>query len=172
MHSALIKLSYTQLIDSTAVTAFEKNILQDSYAEFLLKSQVYNPESKYKTFTEMVSNDGRANSLHYKSGFAITNHITQLNNKIPGLPELAGQKLLFDMYEFKIIESDIINAAVHKVTITYTTAIFTLLYSTDNYLLLSAGDQSEKLKTGQAIENTFLLNLITGIDIVSYTAII
>jgi len=172
MHSALIKLSYTQIIDSAATTAFEKNILRDSYAEFLLKSQAYNPESKYKTFTEMVSNDGRANSLHYKSGFAIANHITQLNNKIQGLPESAGQKLLFNLYEFKIIESNINNAAVHKIAIIYTTAIFTLLYSTENYLLLSAGDQSEKLKTGQAIENTFLLNLITSINIVSYTAIL
>jgi hypothetical protein len=166
MNSALIKFSYTQTIDSTAATAFEKNVLRDSYAEFLLKSQVYNPESKYKTFTEMVNNDGRANSLHYKSGFAITNHINQLDSKVPGL------KLSFDIYEFKIIESDITNAVLHKVALIYTTGIFTLLDSINDTLLIAPGNQSEKILDGEEIENTFLLKLIPGRDIVSYAAVL
>ena len=66
MKSALIKLAFKQVIDSTPVTIFEKNVLNNSYNEFLLKSQAYNPEGRFKTFTEMADADGRANSLHYK----------------------------------------------------------------------------------------------------------
>ncbi len=52
-----------------------------------MKSQAYDKEQKFKTFKEMVANDPKANSLHYKSGFAIGNLIEQLNKKIPELQD-------------------------------------------------------------------------------------
>ena len=85
MIKGLIKLAYQQKIDVANKGNFEKNVLSVSYEEFLMKSQAYNPEQKFRTFKEMVLNDERANSLHYKTGFAINNFIQDLNKKIPEL---------------------------------------------------------------------------------------
>ena len=71
MNTALVTLSYKQVIDASMHGWFERSVIDSSYEEFLLKSQAYNPEKKFKTFTEMKTNDGRANSLHYKCGFPV-----------------------------------------------------------------------------------------------------
>ena len=85
MSKATIKLAYRQVIDASSKSSFEKNVFNASYSEFLIKSQAYNLERKYKTFSEMKAADGLANSLHYKSGFVIVHFVNGLNNKISGL---------------------------------------------------------------------------------------
>ncbi len=70
-------------------------MLDTSYDEFLLKSQAYNTESKFKTFSEMKKAEGRANSLQYKSGFGAFALIESLNNIIPGLQVTLGKPLHF-----------------------------------------------------------------------------
>jgi len=142
MQKGLIKLAYRQVIDAGSKGNFEKSILSVSYNEFFMKSQAYNKEQKFKTFKEMVANDGKANSLHYKSGFAIGNLIEQLNNKIPELQDTLGKSVDFEMHEFEIIDSDITNPAAHKVAIVYFTDIFTLFGNMAEYLLLAKGNQS------------------------------
>src|SRR5476651_2782301 len=105
MYKAKIKLVYKQVIDETADTTFEKAILQASYREFLLKSQAYNMEGKFKTFSKIKANDGRANSLHYKLSFSVGDYIEQLNNKIRLLNDNLGNKVSFDTAAFELIES-------------------------------------------------------------------
>src|SRR6185369_15449898 len=110
-----------QVIDSTSTGSFEQRIFHDSYNEFLLKSQAYNQEKKFTTFTEIVANDGRANSLHYKLSFAVLHHIDKLNKKIPGLEGEAGlANIAFDVPEFKLLESNIVDSSAHKIAIIYT----------------------------------------------------
>src|SRR5258705_11032228 len=105
MAKALIKLAYRQIIDASAKEIFEQKVFHDSYNEFLLKSQAYNPEKKFITFSEMVANDGRANSLHYKLSFAVLHHIETLNKRIPGLQDETGRiNLRFTTPEFKLVE--------------------------------------------------------------------
>src|SRR3954447_21468034 len=133
MQKGLIKLAYRQIIDSGSKGKFEKDVLKISYDEFFMKSQAYNQEKKFKTFKEMVANDGRANSLHYKSGFALGNLIQQLNNKIPELQNTLGRSINFNQHLFEIIDSDITNIAAHKVAVTYTTGVLTCFGSIGEY---------------------------------------
>src|SRR5947207_421279 len=106
MKKAIIKIEYRQVVDSSSEGNFEKNVINGSYGEFLLKSQAYNLEGKFKTFSEMKANDGRANSLHYKSGFGVAGYIGALKNQMP-LQNSVGRFLTFESYEFELIESDI-----------------------------------------------------------------
>src|SRR4051794_8886205 len=106
MSKALIKIAYRQVMDASTQNNFEKNVLQFSYEEFKMKLQVYNPEGKFRTFSELKANDGRANSLHYKSGFAVIGFIDTLNKQIPYLTDTMGQTVLFNSYKFEVIESD------------------------------------------------------------------
>ena len=96
MPKALIKIAYRQIMDASSQNSFEKNVLQFSYEEFKMKSQAYNPEGKFKTFSELKAHDGRANSLHYKSGFGVIGFIDSLNKQVPNLADTLGQNILFN----------------------------------------------------------------------------
>jgi len=166
---ALIKIAYRQIIDATSTGSFEQQVLDASYNEFLMKCQAYNPEGKYKTFTQMKAADGRANSLHYKSGFAIGHFINSLNNKIPGLFDTLGKNLLFETQQFEVIESDITSKTEHKVAITYFTDTLTLFEIIGNYLLLANGNELTEQKK-EAVE-TFLFQLQPHCSIISYQTV-
>ncbi len=124
---ALIKLAYKQIIDASAQEEFEKRVFQASYQEFLLKMQTYNPDRKFKTFTALKANDGRANSLHYKLSFAVGHFFEMLNGRIPELKDNLGNQLKFETPQFELIESDIDDRSAHKLAIIYTTGTLNLL---------------------------------------------
>jgi hypothetical protein len=162
---AHIKISFRQIIDATCIGNFEKNILRASYNEFVLKSQAYNLENRFKTFLQMVQNDGRANSLHYKSGFAVVQFIKSLNNKMPCLQDSLGRPLVFSSHKFEILNSDLADQSQHKVAITYMTDTLTLYGNMGDYLLLANGDYSP---SADKPIDTFVLKMQEGLAIFSY----
>jgi len=166
MIRGLIKLAYRQKIDVGNKGNFEKRVLSISYEEFLMKSQAYNPEQKFRTFKEIVLNDERANSLHYKTGFAINNLVQALNKKIPELQDTLGKSLDFEMHKFEIIESDIANPAAHKIAITYITGVLTFLDNVGEYMLLAEGDKSDQ--TSSEPVDTFMLKIQNNLSVISY----
>jgi hypothetical protein len=171
MAKALIKLAWRQIIDSNSSTDFEKRIFHDSYAEFLMKIQTYNPENKFSTFSEVVANDGRANSLHYKCSFAVLHHIETLKNKIPGLSDAAGRFAIpFDVPEFKVLESSITDKSVHKVAINYITDVFTLVESFGEYMVLAFGDQSEYAANPGL--DTFTVKMQQNLSVINYKELV
>lgn len=166
MYNAKIKLVYKQVIDGACESSFEKAIFQASYQEFLLKSQAYNPEGKFKTFSELKANDGRANSLHYKLSFSIGHYIARLDNKMPLITDSLGSKLAFDIARFELLESHTEEISFHKVAINYETEILTLIELIGEYMLLAKGDfiQNEMLET-------FMVRLQPGLSIVGYQVV-
>ena len=169
MNKALIKIAYKQIIDAASQTDFEKNVFHASYNEFLLKSQAYNPGKKFKTFSELKANDGRANSLHYKSGFAAAGFINNLNKQIPCLHDTHGRSISFITYTFEIIESGITDKSKHKIAIIYFTGTFALLEVIGDYLLLATGDQPNDVF--QKNVEAFLLKMQPDLSIVSYQSL-
>jgi len=163
MAKALIKLAYKQVIDIKSEGDFERNIFHVTYQEFLLKSQAYNPEGKFKTFAELKANDGRANSLNYKLSFAIVHFIAGLNNKMPGIKDNAGKNPAFETPKFELIESDITDKMAHKVAIQYCTGVLTLLDTIEDYMILAVGDISIEQPS-----ETFTLRMRPGLSVTFY----
>ncbi|MCP6756024.1 hypothetical protein NL533_30845, partial [Klebsiella pneumoniae] len=91
------------------------------YSELLLQAKVYNREGKFNTVAEMISANPKANSLHYKVGFAIGLYVNELNKKTPGFTDTLGNAVSFDIFKTDIIHSDLSNKANHKIAITYLT---------------------------------------------------
>ncbi len=166
MPKALIRIAYKQVIDANATSTFEKNILQLSFAEYKMKQQAYNTDGIIHTFTALKEKDGRANSLHYKSGFAVAGFIEALKNRITILQDAVEAFFHFDTYRFEVIESDITNEHLHKVAIHYISAILTLYEVIGDYLLVATGDKTTAVST-EAVE-TFLVKVQPGMSIVSY----
>lgn len=166
MAKAIIQIIYRQIIDASSQSDFEKNILHFSYQEYKMKSQAYNTESTVNTFTDLKAKDGRANSLHYKSGFAIGGFVDGLKNQIPHLKDTLGKAIVFETYQFEVIESDITNRFLHKVAIHYITGWFTLHLVMGEAILLSKADNMET-DFCKPLE-TFMLKIQDGLSIMKY----
>jgi hypothetical protein len=170
MAKALIKLAFKQIIDFNAQTEFEKDIFNDTYCEFLMQSQIYNKEKKHNTFEAMVANNPKANSLHYKVGFAIGLYVQELNNKIPGLKDsLNIQDIPFDKFQFHIISSDVTNKEAHKVAIIYRTDVMTLFDIIGENFILANGDIST---THDEAANTFMVKMQPALSVFSWKALV
>jgi len=163
MAKALLTIAYRQILDASSQEDFAKGVLYFSYEEFKLKLQTYNPEGRWNTFTELKAADGRANSLHYKTGFAVTGLIQTLHNKIPVLKDTLGRQLLFETHQFELIESALDNKLQHQVAIHYFTPVLKLHAIIGEYLLLSYTDQEDKIPA-----DTFLLAMQPGVSISTY----
>jgi len=163
MEKTLIKLAYRQVIAIKDEGDFEKKVFNATYQEFRLKSQAYNPDRKFKTFTQLKASDGRANSLHYKLSFAIGGFLKGLNNKIPFLKDNAGNNLVFDVPVFELVESDIEDREAHIVAINYTTCVLTLLNVIGEYLILAIGDVNP-----DAVAETITVRMQPGLSVISY----
>ena len=168
---AFIQIAYRQIIDSTCTENFEKNILRISHQEFVLKSQVYNREKKFRTLQQLVDNDGRANSLHDKSKFAVEQIINGLKNKMPHLLDSLGRQVAFSSYKFEIISSDIADESSHKVAITYMTDTLALYGNMGDHLLL-AGTNGHNNKQELISVDTFILKMQPGLSIFNYLEVI
>ncbi len=165
MPKAFIKLAYRQVLDSSCTDEFSKAILNLSYNEFKLKCQAYNPENKFKTFTALKANDGRANSLHYKSGFAIGGVIEKLERKIPGVSNCFEEAIKFTTYKFEVIESDLGDFSKHTVAVHYFTDVCTLHEIIGDKLLLSYGINTP---ADAGFADTFLLKIQGSLSVINY----
>ncbi len=165
MQKALIKLAYRQVINEQSRDVFEKNIFNASYNEFLLKSQTYNQDRKFRSFKEMATNDGRANSLHYKLSFPVLPFIELLHKKIPLLKDNAGKQILFEHWQFELVDSDIKKKNLHTVAVIYFTDTITVVDTLGEYMLLALGDQSENIND---ISETFVLKMQDGLSITKF----
>ncbi|MBN8876448.1 MAG: hypothetical protein J0I32_02815 [Sphingobacteriales bacterium] len=169
MSKALIKLAFRQEIDVTATGSFEKDVFNDSYQEFLMQAQAYNPNGQFHTLQELIANNPKANSLHYKVGFSVGLYIAGLNGVIPGIKEWVPGQVQpgFETHQFEIIRSHLSDHLQHGVAITYFTGVLSLLGSFGDQLLLATGDMTHLAASEWA--DSFMLKINPMITICQYS---
>lgn len=166
MAIAQIKITYKQIVDAQAQTEFEKSIFHASYNEFLIKSKAFNRDGKLRTFSEMEQNDSRAGTIHYTLSFAVMHLFESLKSIIPNLTDNLGRSIAFDVPEFRLIESDLLDWAKHQIELSYTTGHLILHKIIGEYLLLSVPATNPDSRTEEA--NTFMLQLQPNLALTSY----
>jgi hypothetical protein len=167
MSIGLIKLTYRQLIDANSSGQFEKEVFEDSYSEFMMQVQRYNPDNRFTTFREITANDPKATSLHYKVGFAVGLYVQQLNQRIPGLWDTQNKIAVpFALHELEIVQSSTTSKKQHVVAISYTTHPVALLGSAGDNLVLSFDEPH------QGWMETFLLKMQPGLTISGYRPVL
>ncbi|MFC3561798.1 hypothetical protein [Pedobacter jamesrossensis] len=137
MALAYINLSAKQYFNFMCKTDFERRIFHDSYKEFQKKSKIYSQNNTLHTFSQMLQENEKANSLHQKLNYSVLNTLIAQENKIPILSDLDGKSILFDLAELNIYASDLLNKAGHVVYITYTSTKLVLHEIVGDLLILS-----------------------------------
>jgi len=167
MERTIIKLCYRKIIDSTAQKPWDKFVLADSYAEFLLQSQMYNQEKKYTAFSEMINNVPNADKLHFLTGTAVTGYLKQLNGTVPDIVNSMGKLFLpFKNFRFEIINSDTKNKALHKVAINFYSEPLVWHATIGNQLLVSVNGAQQN-ENDEVLTETFSLQPFVSIYSIS-----
>jgi len=97
MTPARIRLAFRQVIDAaTARTDFEKAVFTDSYHEFRLQIQTYNPDNQFTTWQQVRTAVPTADpTVPIRVGFAVSLYVGELNGQIPHLTDALGQPIAF-----------------------------------------------------------------------------
>ncbi|GAA0525496.1 hypothetical protein [Chitinophaga japonensis] len=144
MPNRTIRLLYRKVIDAGSRKRWERHLLSDSYAEFLLQAQYFNQEKKYRTFGELLAYAPGAEKLHFLVTPAITGHLQHLNGKVPDILNNLGQHFLpFRNFRFEIIHSDTRDETKHQVAINFLSEPLTWYDTIGNQLLVGLnGEQA------------------------------
>jgi len=138
MYRKVITLCYRKIIDARSPGRWEKLVFEDSYAEFLIQSQLYNPEKKYTRFSDMLQYAPGAEKLHFLVSASVINYVKPLNNRMPDITNNLGKSFLhFQHYFFEIINSDIRDRLVHSIAINFCSSPLIWHDTVGDYLLLS-----------------------------------
>jgi len=122
MQKRVIRLAYRKIIDVNSQKSWEKFVFEDSYKEFLMQAQLYNPGKKYFTFGELLTHVPNAEKLHFLVSASVVGYLKQLDGKVPDIINASGKHTLpFKSYRFELINSDLRNKEKHQVAINFLT---------------------------------------------------
>jgi hypothetical protein len=155
MQKGTIRLCYRKVIDAQSSKPWEKLVLEDTYTEFLMQSQLYNNEKKYTTLSDLITHVPAAERLHFLVSAAVIGYLQQLQGKVPDLVNNLGRLFLpFNNYRFEIINSHIKDKSKHQVAINFFTDHLVWHDTINNQLLLSVPGNTEN---GETLTELFTL---------------
>lgn len=138
MPERIITLCYRKIIAMNATGTWEQLVFNDTYAEFLLQAQYFNPDKKYSSFAQLTRHIPQTAKLHFLVSSACIGYLQQLNEKVPDIYNIIGKQfLIFKSFHFEIINSDINEKAVHQVAINFYSEPLLWHDTIGNYLLVS-----------------------------------
>ncbi|TGE25157.1 hypothetical protein E5K00_08155 [Hymenobacter aquaticus] len=115
-----ITLCYRKLIDAASVRAWDKLVFEDTYAEFRLQAQNFNPGQQYRSFGQLLQHTPGAGQLHFLVSAAARGYVQQLGGLVPDVLDSLGRHFLkFSQFQFEIINSDLLDKSWHQVAVNF-----------------------------------------------------
>ncbi|MBO0952002.1 hypothetical protein [Fibrella forsythiae] len=168
MRKGIIRLTYRKIIDASSQKPWDKTVFDETYQEFFMQAQLYNPDSAHLTFQELLDNVPKAEQLHYLTSRVAMGYLKQLNQQIPDVTnELGSLCLPFTEFKFEILASHIEKKEAHRVAIFFYSDPLTWIDTIDGRLLIAYGDQRDALQAGQLVQ-TDLIALQPNLSIWSF----
>jgi len=170
MPIALIKLAWQQIIDASASTPFEQQLFDVTYKEFRLQQQSFSKGLDLPTWSAIRERFPKSNPiLPFKVSFSIAGLLQSLDKKMPGLTDTLNIKPLgFVNHYFQLLESDINDPSVHKISIIYITGALSYFGLFGDKLLLSYRDTHDTRTDPGGSAQTFMLRLEERSSIFNY----
>ncbi|WP_443945815.1 hypothetical protein ACJVDH_01540 [Pedobacter sp. AW1-32] len=138
MAKKVIILCYRKIIDINHTSLWDQYVHEDSFSEFRMQAQLFNPEQKYNSFSDLLIHVPGADKLHFLVSAAITGYMQQLKGIVPDVLDNLGRRFIsFENFRFEIINSDLRDIQKHKIAINFFSKPFIWHDTVDNYLLVS-----------------------------------
>lgn len=160
-NSKTIRLQYRKRIDARTVSSWDKWLWEDTYKEYKLQVQNYDPGGKYPVFTELLRQEPKAEKLHYLVSAAVRGYLQQLNGIIPDIRNTVGDTIIpFTQFKFEILQSNTKNIQDHQVALDFYSEPVKWMDRIGEHLLIS-------LQEGEQESLTHLIALQPGLNIYS-----
>lgn len=145
---SIIRLCYRKIIDVNAIKPWDKLVFEDSYREYCMQVQLYQPAGKFTTYSELIARLPAAEKLQYLVSSSVIGYLKQLNGKIPDIQNALGRIFLpFDNYQFEIIESHAADKSKHVVAVSFFSDPLLWHETIQHQLLLSVPGREEHGET-------------------------
>lgn len=140
-----IRLAYRLVIDASSTFLWDKYVFEDTYKEYLMQSQLFNSKEHPKnTFRELLSENEKANQLHFLVGIATNGYVEQLKGLFHRVSDVLGNHYFpFVNYQLDIINTDITDSSKHKIGITFYSPMLVLVDMINNCYLVSKEVEKE-----------------------------
>lgn len=140
-----IRLAYRLVIDASSTFLWDKYVFEDTYKEYLMQSQLFNSKEHPKnTFRELLSENEKANQLHFLVGIAANGYVEQLKGHFHRVSDVLGNNYFpFVNYQLDIINTDITDSSKHKIGITFYSPMLVLVDIINNCYLVSKEVEKE-----------------------------
>lgn len=124
-----IRLAYRTIIDNNSTLIWDKYVFEDTYREYLLQHQLFNnKENPFQTFRELLSENEKANQLHFLVGMAAQSYVEQLKGVCHRVPDVLGNNFMpINNYQLDIVNTDISTITKHKIGITFFSPLLVLV---------------------------------------------
>ncbi|MES2488082.1 MAG: hypothetical protein V4581_19300 [Bacteroidota bacterium] len=134
-----IRLAYRVVIDNTVTQAWDRYIFEDTYREYLMQHQLFNnKETPKATFRELLSENPKAEQLHFLTGMAAESYVNQLKGQFYRVADVLGNTFFpFTGYRLDIVNTDSNDITRHKVGITFYSPLLTYMGIVNNCYLVS-----------------------------------
>ena len=157
MEKATIRLLYRKIINILSQDPWEKLVFEDTYKEFLMQAQTFNPDQKYYTFGELIRNVPGAEKLHFLVSASVAGYLGQLNGKMPNITNVIDKRFVpFKNYRFEIINSDTRDISKHQVAINFISEPLNW-YDTIGNMLLVAVNSEKTDERGETLTEMFAM---------------
>ncbi|RYF72013.1 MAG: hypothetical protein EOO39_12890 [Cytophagaceae bacterium] len=164
----IIRLSYRKVIDATAQRPWDRLVFDDTWQEFYMQAQSFNPTGQYRYLWEILANVPDADKLHNLTSRAAMGYLRQLNDRIPDIVNAQGlTSLPFNQFKFEVMAAQVEQKDTFRIAIFFYSDPLTWIDTVGNQLLVAYGDQQTALQQGQAI-STDLIPLQPELSIWSY----
>ena len=148
-----IKLCYRKEIEAGAETHWERGVFDNTFKEFLIQAQQFDPSGEYNTFSQMKEFVPRVDELTYLVSTAAMGYLKAMEGLIPDIVDAVGKLCIpFKNFQFEIIKSDLRDKTSHKVAINFYSEWLTWIDTIDEKVLLTAGDKQIDILKGEEVE--------------------
>jgi len=149
MYNAKIRLAYRIVIDHSSNLVWDKYVFEDTFKEYRMQQQLFNNnENPKKTFRELLSENEKAEQLHYLTGIAANAYIQQLKGKLHRVCDVLGNQFFpFANYQLDIVNTDIEAIEKHKIGITFYSPMLMLIDIVNNCYLVSTTTEGNAFET-------------------------
>lgn len=144
----IITLQYRKIFDKNVQKTWDKYVFDDTHLEYVMKSQFYSTE--HKTFKDLLKAKPDAEKLHYLVSLAALNHLRALENLMPDVLNVVGNRCVpFENFKFEILQSHQEDKSKHRIMIDFFSKPLIWLETIDNKLLLAVAkkESNENLET-------------------------
>lgn len=140
-----IRLAYRTIIDNKSTMVWDKYVFEDTYKEYLLQHQLFNnKENPIRTFRDLLSENSKANQLHYLVGIAANGYVEQLKGLCHRVPDVLGNNFLpITNFQLDIVNTDITDITKHKIGVTFFSPLLVLIDTVNNCFLVSIETEKE-----------------------------